>query len=232
MKRNLYCTPGPRSGLLALSLLAVLSHPAAGVSVVVEEGSFTGSSLDLINSGSPDLAAVFLGAGSSGAMHDGSPATYTAWATGDFGFSSVNTFNLDTVANPAGYRISEIEVVTAFGAGGIATGGPFGYWNQRVLIEYSTVGTTDYFELVEYDEGPVEEDPGGYRVTVSEPAFGVDLAYGVDSLRFTILDPRERDAGVVISELDVFGRAEPVPEPGMALLGGLAGLVALGRRRR
>lgn len=223
-----------RGFLCFLPCLLVMTPMAGAVTVEVEGGGFGGSDSDLINNDSPDLVSVGFDTGTTVAINDGSTEIFNLWDTSAPLFSSVNTFDLNVADHPLGYSISRIETVVNYSALGVSFVEIGRQDYQRLLIEFSTVASADYFELVSYevDSGwPDPEASNGYRVVVSEPGLGAYLATGVDSLRFTILDPRDDDS-VLISELDVFGRAEPVPEPGVAMLGGMAAFLLLARRRR
>lgn len=113
-------------------------------------------------------------------------------------------------------------------------------YQQHYQIWTRTLGNTtfDLVYTVANDLSPVSDltSGGSTKVTVSDTNGGY-LAYGVDAIRFVILDipssfePQPGGGSTAFREIDVIG-ASIVPEPSSALLFLGGGLAALGIRRR
>lgn len=198
------------------------------------------SATDLVNSGQSSLAGTtvsavhgsFAKAGvNDGSGKDGSTSENTFFKS-DEHFPAVVTFDLDVTTNTRGYDIISISSFMGWVPNSMAQA------NQTYTVEVSKVGSTGYTTLATISYTPFEDkDDTAHetRVQITEDSNGA-LASGVDSIRFTFADPKDTGVGTgeklgtVIRELDVFGSAT-VPEPSVAMLGGL-GLLGLLLRRR
>lgn len=185
---------------------------------------------DLVNTGSPALAfynTTFLDPFQH--THDGT--AFEATLT-ESEFPALTTFYLNTAANPLGYRIDSITVLTSSGdIDAAATAGLVGgARHHHYKIDYSLVGSADFETLTTIDIF-VPEQPGYTRVTLLD--LGLETV-GVDVIRMTWLDPLPAiNSYVLLSEVDIGGAAiTQVPEPGSGLLALGAGALLLLRRAR
>lgn len=183
------------------------------------------------------ISAVFQGANE---INDGL-ATQTAgtfYYRANNQFPGTATFDLNVAVNTFGYNITSIQSFMGwYGNNSQAQA------NQTYTVDVSLVGSSSYANLATVSYRPFLDVSGAnyesHVVLTQDNGTGI-LASGVDSIRFTFLDPLSATTGVangaggnegtLIRELDVFGAAS-VPEPSAALLGGL-GMLALLRRRR
>jgi len=129
---------------------------------------------------------------------------------------SVVTFILDTVANPLGYTISQIDFFHGWADNGRDA--------MDFKIQYSMVGAPGTF--LDYGTSTYFDPASNYGISRITDSTGT-IATGVAALRFSAPTVKNNWGG--ISEIDVFGVA--IPEPSSALLGSL-GMLALLRRRR
>jgi hypothetical protein len=173
-------------------------------------------STDLINSGQPTLAAATISPSNTSfpgsGIHDGNYSNTLAhnsfFQTGSH-FPATAVFTLDTSVNASGYDISNITSLMGWSTVSQA------HANQTYAIEVSTVGDPGFTALavVSYKPFPDADGPAyESKVEVTHPS-GL-LAGGVDSIRFTFLDPVGPDGvtpgpgqfdGTVIREIDVNG---------------------------
>ena len=224
--------PLAAAGLLAMPLgaEAAISIGLQHYTSITSEADLpTVDDADLVNTGSPALAfynTTFPDAFQR--THDGT----RVWADileEPGHFPAFTTFYLNTAANPLGYRIDSIVVLTTSGdpllmaeAGRVGSGR-----HHHYQIDYSVVGTDDFETLTTIDIS-VAEGPGYTRVTLLD--LGLDTV-GVDVIRMAFTDPLPTSNSVTsITEIDITGAA--IPEPGPGLLGLVAGALLLRRRAR
>lgn len=139
--------------------------------------------------------------------------------TGITGGSTVHTYI--TYDLGALYNISQVDVYTGWNDSGRD--------DSSFEVHFSVDGVT-YVKAGDYFKGPDDTNQISTPVTnlhrFTEDTSG-EIASGVRYVQFIFTDADNGRAGLV--ELDVFGTA--VPEPSVALLGGL-GVLGLLRRRR
>lgn len=136
------------------------------------------------------------------------------------------TYALDTLSNPYGYDITNINTYAGWRDGGRDA--------QDYSIFYSTVeAPLTFLTLVNYD--PVEGCPS-WGCTASDSAVYLSddsgvLASGVASIQFRFENTENGYVGY--RELDVIGNRTSVPEPATMLLLslGLVGLMGAGRNK-
>ena len=200
------------------------------------------SSTDLINNGSSTLSSVSstpLVALSN--LTDGT-ALSTAVRDEDFAspseYSATIVFNVDLSINTLGYNLSSLSTFAGLGV----NGDPVWYdryhefAHQSYTIAYSLVGDPAFADFATVSAVASFGDRSS-KVTLT--ALSGDVPGGVDAIRFTWLDPvpsiaaSTEPTGTItgIREIDVFGSAVPIPEPGSALLLSLAFVTVLRRRR-
>jgi hypothetical protein len=233
-----------RTSILFASALAALAGSAGAAITVTGAGNSTGftvSSTDLlqtqlssttnnltINSGENGHTGSGYGndVGTVGNLTDGLFQMFnddnltSNGARKSYAISGGNiTYNLDTTTNTQGYDISLIGIYT-----GWQNGGRDGI---NVQVFYSTVSNPMTFVSLTTatQNGAGQYQSGVITETVSPNL----LATGVKSIRFDFSSTQENGASGY-KELDVIGTAT-IPEPSVALLGGL-GMLALLRRRR
>lgn len=175
--------------------------------------------------------------GDSNGIHDGISLANNLTATGGNIYLNVNgnvTLTYDLTGSVTGYDLTSIVSIAGW------TTNAQHHAAQFYEVLFSVVGSTDYTSLsltggaasggkVSYD--PIASGQGSTKVTITEDSSGI-IASGVDSIRFVLThQPDNLENDTVYREIDVFGNATVVPEPSVALLGGL-GLLALLRRRR
>ncbi len=230
--------------LIIPSLLALTASAHAAITVAFSNQVGAGgtttftptyvvSSTDLINGATPTAFAPSSAAfelessgglaqltnGTYGSINSGDTGSHPSFATvGNNGGTSV-TYSLGS--NPAGYNITNINV--------------FGGWNDNgrdqtaftVLIALAsspTVFTT--LTTQSFNPSVATGLQSATQVAVSDTT-GF-LATGVANIRFTF--PTVENGYTGLAEIDVIGSA--VPEPGSAMLAGLAAVFGLARRRR
>src|SRR5688572_11066563 len=199
--------------------------------------SYVVSTTDLINGTSPAAStgnfALEVGGGLP-VLTDGAFGTITrrpvtgtsephpAFATAGNanGAGSVATYNLNLVASPLGYNLSQIDV--------------YGGWNdagrdqQRYDVLYSTVANpTTFIPLTSVDYQPANPTnvQSATLVRITDNALP-NLATGVAALLFDFSPPVE-NGHTGYAEIDIIGT--PVPEPTTAALLGLCCLGLLAR---
>jgi hypothetical protein len=155
----------------------------------------------------------------------GTPEPHPAFATAGNanGAGSLATYNLNLLASPLGYNISQIDV--------------YGGWNdagrdqQRYNVLYATVANPATFiplTSVDYQPANPTNVQSATRVRITEDALS-NLATGVAAIRFDFT-PAVENGHTGYAEIDIIGT--PVPEPTTAGLLALASLGLLSRRRR
>ncbi len=130
--------------------------------------------------------------------------------------------------SPLGYDISSIVTTT-------------GNWSARQIqsydVAYQTVAGAWMLLPSVVDLG-TESSNGSVQVAIHEDNPSVSwIATGVQAIRFTFHNanvPPALYGEAVYQEIDVFGRASPIPEPGILVLlaTGMVGLLAYAWRRR
>lgn len=168
------------------------------------------------------------------------PICFTATgATGHVGATA--QFNLNGGSYGLGYTITSIQSFMGWGTVSAIQA------NQTYVVSVSLVGSSAFTDIATVSYRPFADGANvsnsnyeSHVVLTQDDGTGI-LASGVDSILFTFLDPLSATTGVVdgagttegtvIRELDVHGFST-VPEPSVALLGGLGVLALLRRRRR
>lgn len=193
------------------------------------------STTDLLAGVAPTTSGAY--AGDTNGIYDGVSVSGSLTATSGNIYLSSNpdvtmTFNL--TGSVTGYDITSIASI----AGWVTNAHHHAAQFYEVLV--SVVGSASYTSLnltgaaasggkVSYD--PFASGEGSTKVTITDNSSGV-IASGVDGIRFVLIStPDALENDTVYHEIDVFGTATAIPEPSVALLGGL-GLLALLRRRR
>lgn len=200
------------------------------------------STTDLVNNGAPSLASVsstpltFIGNVNDGSGA-GTPIREDAVWTGPTEYSATITFNLDTVANPLGYRISSLSTFSGSGVGLDPewTGRYHEIAHQSYTVAYSLVGSASF---VDFATVAAAADTDEFAAKVTLVNINTVVPDGVDALRFIWQDPipaiasstaPERSA-TTIREIDVIG--SPVPEPNSTALLAVTALCTCLLRRR
>ncbi len=193
------------------------------------------SSTDLVNTGRPSFLSTTVNVAPSftaNGMNNGLSASTTGatsyWPTNSTSTPTI-TFNLNlnpgTGGSATGYAIGTIQSIAGWGTVNYTQA-----W-QSVEVSISKVGSSAWESLGNFLTTPVMPSTGEYvtRITLTDDT-GV-LAESVDQIRFTYTQLSTGSApGLVIREIDVFAAA--VPEPGRAMLLGLAVMGLILRRRR
>lgn len=224
--------------LIAVSTFTLAAKSLSALTINATPGASLPSFSDLINTDSDTLLAATYSAADGGLgsnLNDGTEelAAYNA-ADGHFPvegtfdptFPGVNTFDLDLSTNTAGYSITSI--VTRSGAF-IPPGDFTDRAHQAYDISVSLVGSPLYIDLGSVD---VISTTTAMTVNITADTLG-PLATSVDSLRFSLRQPDASPVGVVIQEIDVFGRPTQgsIPEPSAVVLAA-AGLLCGIRPKR
>ncbi|HET6251465.1 MAG TPA: PEP-CTERM sorting domain-containing protein [Tepidisphaeraceae bacterium] len=214
------------------SVIATPSENDAGSS------AFAVSGTDLVNQGQSTLSgsATYSGfttyAGSSPTvLNDGTAGTGAVNAAESAvttqGTDWVLTYNLNTAANPSGFKLTEIDTVSWWNSD---------YVNQSYTLAYSTIDNPASFTNI---LGNFSLSATAGQSNVAQVALKIaltdstgTLATGVAGLQFTfhpIANGTYGDHQGGYREVDVFGSA--VPEPGSLGLLALGGMMLIRRRR-
>lgn len=151
---------------------------------------------------------------------NGASVANTAQTAG--GGSALATFNLGTGANGLGFDLNSILSIAAWGDSG--------FDDQVWMLEVAGVSASPSFsELLSVDYRTANGG-GATKVTISD--LSGSLTSGVQYVRVTGLDnPSGSNGRFLWQELDISGISTAVPEPSVAILGALGGLLLLRRRR-
>ena len=230
--------------IIALSSLTALAICCSADAALIATGissttqtTYDGtiSTTDLLAGVTPATSGTY--AGDSNGINDGVSVASSLTATGGNIYLSTNgnvTMTFDLTGSVTGYNITSIDSIAGWNTNAQHHAAQF----YEVLV--SAVGSAAYTSLnltggatsggkVSYD--PFGSGQGATKVTITDDSSGI-IASGVDSIRFILTHQADGlDNDTVYHEIDVFGAATAVPEPSVALLGGL-GLIALMRRRR
>ena len=234
-----------RPAALSLAALGSLCLASPGWATLVETDANSGSggtqstydaqisSTDLINAGQPTLSSVAATATPTfplSGLNNGSATTDTTTLTywGNPPASVDVTFTLNTSTNTRGY---DLTGVTKFNGWGDSTSR---YGNQKFNVLISTVDTPTTFNLlksVTYTPFATSDvASGASKVTLTDTT-GI-LATRVAAIQFHFVPIPGTTAEIgVFREINVAGSATPVPELGALGLLGVAGLLAVRRRR-
>ena len=195
-------------------------------STTVGEYSGDESALDVLNGLTPTAVTGWFNAdrgpdklvdGLHGA--DGSVANIAQSSSG----TASAIFDLGTGANGAGYDLTSILSIAAWGG--------LNFGSQVWTLEVKGVELTDtYSTLVSVDY----QIAGANATKVTLTDLGGDLTSGVQFIRVTAQpnDISGNSDRFVWRELDIFGEATVVPEPSTTALLGLGGLALILRRRK
>lgn len=242
---------------MSAAAMAAVAFSTVAASAAVQQTSsfdltsalaFAASNSDLINQGSTSVLSLTAGDGvtaapaQSPAVRDGTVGTHddhsdaSEFMSYDGSSAYSLRFNLDTVANPLGYDISSVTLIS---------GGTLYRTNQVFgisfgLVDGSTVNLGLFSKTIVVNSTPAgdaegQSIPGSASIrTVIDDSAAALLASGVQYIVFDIRADASSlpgtDLGTRYREIDVTGSAT-VPEPSaLGLLGGAA-LVALNRRR-
>lgn len=214
-----------------LAALAGLLIGASSASAVIIQTPYTDtngtdltianqtSASDLVNTGQATLSLVtannlVLAFGTNlAAINNGtswSPMNDLTNGTADTNEVWDITFDLNLVLAPLGYRITQVDTFTSFGADTSSRRASQKYDLQVSLVgnaSFSTIASVDFANALEGGL-PVQEA----RMTITD-SLGT-IATGVDAVRFVFADPRANlDDSAIWRELDVQGEAVAVPEP-------------------
>lgn len=197
----------------SLSIAAALSSQAAVVftsqtsqTAGAAQSSVSGDLLQTSLSSSDWPVNNNINNGTTGAWNNTTAPDPANIAAGTF------TFTLNTVTNPLGYDISQVNVFTGW------TDGRAG---QSYTLRFSVVGSSSFTDILTVNQ--TASNTG--LVTRVFDDTGALLGTGVDQIQFVV----NASGGLqsVYREIDVI----PVPEPSVALIGGI-GLLGLFTRRR
>ena len=236
--------------LAAVALTAAVSHAA----VVITPQSSTGtvhsstawaslkSTTDLINAGQSTFSSATVSptfAFPARGLNDGTSANAgttdnTFFHVDSGNFPATATFDLNIAVHTLGYDITSMQSFMGWSTVSMAQG------NQTYTVAVSAVGSAAYTDIATVAYTPFADVSGtDYDSHVLITDSTGTLATGVDSIRFTFLDPLLSVTpggggfpGTLVRELDVFGTAATVPEPSAMMLGLLSPALLLGRRRR
>lgn len=234
--------------LLTVSGTATVTHAAVTHATLSSVGA----------AGAPGVDMTYAADASNSDLLHGLTGSYSGWQLTN-SFNPANLNNGTYGATSVGQTPNDIAFAANTGTTATYTLGPgtgFGYaidsivslasWRDGALYQQNyqiwtrNVGslTFDLAYTVGNDLNPVADINGGgsSKVTVSESGGGF-VAYGIDAIRFVILDipagfePTPGGGSTTFREIDVFGSAV-IPEPGSAALLLGAAFLGLGVRRR
>lgn len=152
---------------------------------------------------------------------DGEYAGIKGQNTGTSGNPLTITYTLDTSVNTAGYNLTGIDLYTGWADNGRD--------NINTAIAYSTVAApTVFIPLTTVTYGPAGTSPIDDLASLTDTTGTV--ASGVKSIQFGF--PVQENTGVAYREIDVFGSAAPIPEPGSVGLLTMGAMGLLSHRRR
>lgn len=230
------------------------AHGAIGIlteyGTLADGSDFDGtiSTTDLVNSGSPSLSSISstpLAGAPLGNVHDGTSLSgYIRESVGAIPneYPATIDFNLDVVANPLGYQLTSLSTFT--GAGLVFDPGGFSgreheLAHQSYTVSYSLVGDAGF---TAFSTVTAVADPGDGELAIKVTLVNIAsvVPAGVDVVRFQWFDPVPSiapstdpgESATVIREIDIFGSAVQVPEPGSTLLLLPAFTLLVSRRRR
>jgi hypothetical protein len=204
----------------------------AAVIVTTNNADTTASSTDLLQTafssesttGTINLGLTSLRNGTAFAL-----GSQYNWGGGNITTGSTLTYTFDTVASPGGYVIDEINFFTGWR-------GPNGDRHRMANFDvaYATVASPlDFSNVIitggsggffTQNAGDGGSTTGRYGVVDDGSAA---LATGVAAIRISFVNVQNNAIGM--SEIDILGTA--IPEPSASLLGGIATLLLLRRRR-
>lgn len=222
------------STLAAIALLFLAPSGFAAVDVATQSSTGTvhsstawaslKSTTDLINAGqssfsSATVSSVLAGFPAAG-LNDGTSVDAGSGVAGGNTFfqrpanfaqpgsTAIATFDLNITVNTLGYDITSIQSFMGWSTVSMAQG------NQTYTVAVSAVGSATYTDIATVAYIPFADVNGvnyDSHVVITENSTG-KLATGVDSIRFTFLDPLSSVTpgvgtieGTLIRELDVFG---------------------------
>lgn len=208
--------------LACLGLLLVFpadSYALIGIlSEAISDPSLHISDSDLVNADAESLASVSSTPFTAiGAVNDGA-ASVSLVSEDDGEYPATIIFNLNTAEHSLGYSLTHLTTVTGVGDSHSPDWpDPSETADQRYSVAYSLVGDPAYIDFA-----TVGAVSAGTHQKVTLTSLAGDVPIGVDSLRFTWMDPlptlgpefRAGDTYTAIVEIDVFGSPViPVPEP-------------------